>query len=460
MTCQNVSIPPDSGQTVGKGCNGSPRPTYQFPFLRFDEDWSFLRCAQRTDYWDRIKYIPLGHEGTYLSFGGDVRQVYESYDEQYWGDGPQGQGGWLVHHYLAHGDLHLTKSSRLFAELQAAFEDGRQGGPRPYDEDKLNLHQAFLDLGSLESPRHLTLRLGRQELYYGSGRLVDARFSLNTRISFDGAKVIAQAGNTHIEAFVTRPTLKKPGIFHDVPDSKKAFWGIYSATATRLDRSVEFYYFGYLAAQQPFSVGTAYFQSHTVGGRWAGKKDSFDFDEEANVQLGKFGRGDIRAWSVAFNNGHSLETTKGRPRISLRSDVTSGDNDLDDRHLGTFYPLYARGKYFGEADLNGPVNTIDLIPQLDIHFSRRLTTDLSYGAFWRESLQDGVYGFAGNLYKPGSSTRARFIGQQAEVDLNYVLAPHILLRAVYQHFFAGNFLKEVPPGHDVNYATAWFDYHF
>jgi hypothetical protein len=71
-----------------------------------------------------------------------------------------------------------------------------------------------------------------------------------------------------------------------------------------------------------------------------------------------------------------------------------------------------------------------------------------------------VYGFAGNLYKPGSSTRARFIGQQAEVDLNYVLAPHILLRAVYQHFFAGNFLKEVPPGHDVNYATAWFDYHF
>jgi Alginate export len=222
----------------------------------------------------------------------------------------------------------------------------------------------------------LTLRLGRQELYYGSGRLVDARFGLNTRISFDGAKVIAQAGNTHIEAFVTRPTLQKPGIFDDVPDSKKAFWGIYSATATRLDRSVEFYYFG---AQQTFSVGTAYFQSHTVGGRWADKKDGFDFDEEANVQLGKFGKGDIRAWSAAFNNGYSLETTKGRPRISLRSDVTSGDNDLDDRHLGTFYPLYARGKYFGEADLNGPVNTIDLIPQLDIHLSRRLTTDLRSG---------------------------------------------------------------------------------
>ena len=53
--------------------------------------------------------MPLGHEGAYLSFGGDVREVYESYDEQYWGDGPQDRGGWLVHHYLAHGDLHLRK---------------------------------------------------------------------------------------------------------------------------------------------------------------------------------------------------------------------------------------------------------------------------------------------------------------------------------------------------------------
>jgi hypothetical protein len=140
--------------------------------------------------------------------------------------------------------------------------------------------------------------------------------------------------------------------------------------------------------------------------------------------------------------------------------VTSGDSDPNDRHLGSFFPIYARGKYFGEADLNGPVNTIDIIPALDFHPRSDLLINLSYGAFWRESIQDGIYGFAGNLYKPGDKSRARMIGQQAEIDFNYFIMPHTLMRVVYQHFFPGQFLKETPPGQDVNYVTVWFDYHF
>lgn len=401
----------------------------------------------------------LGKRGSYLSLGGEVRGVYESYDEQYWGDGPQDRGGWLLQHYLVHGDLHFNPSFRLFGEFQAAFENGRAGGPRPYDEDKFDLHQAFIDFGHHASSDGVTLRVGRQEFYYGSGRLVDARFGLNTRISFDGAKLMVQAGPTKIDAFASRPTLQRPGVFDDTPDSKKAFWGVYSTT-TRPSSSLEFYYLGYLAAQQTFAVGTGYFQSHTLGGRWAGKHDSFDFDEEANVQLGRLGSGDIRAWSVAFNNGYTFRDTRVRPRLSLRSDVTSGDSDPSDRHLGTFYPLYARGKYYGEADLNGPVNTIDLLPQVDAQLSERISVSGSYGAFWRESLRDGIYGFAGNLYKPGDATQARFIGQQGEVDMNYAVKPHTLIRVVYQHFFAGEFLKRTPPGYGVNYVTVWADYHF
>jgi hypothetical protein len=52
------------------------------------------------------------------------------------------------------------------------------------------------------------------------------------------------------------------------------------------------------------------------------------------------------------------------------------------------------------------------------------------------------------------------IGQQAEIDFNYFIMPHTLMRVVYQHFFPGWFLKETPPGQDVNYVTVWFDYHF
>ncbi len=458
-TCHQSFAQSVSDTSSAATCGEHLRPEYRFPFLRYDEDWSFLKCTPRADFWDPIKYRRLDKRGSYLSLGGEVRGVYESYDEQYWGDGPQDRGGWLLEHYLVHGDLHFNPSFRVFGELQSAFENGRAGGPRPYDEDKFDLHQAFIDFGYRGSSDGVTLRIGRQELYYGSGRLVDARFGLNTRISFDGAKLMIQAGHTKIDAFVSRPTLQRSGVFDDTPDSKKAFWGIYSTT-TRPSDSLEFYYLGYLAAQQTFAVGTAYFQSHTLGGRWAGKRTSFDFDEEANVQLGRFGSGDIRAWSVALNNGYTFKDANTRPRLSLRSDVTSGDNNPSDQHLGTFYPLYARGKYYGEADLNGPVNTLDLISQVDSQFSERITVSGSYGAFWRESLSDGVYGFAGNLYKTGDATQARFIGQQGEVDFNYMIKPHTLLRAVYQHFFAGEFLKQTPPGHGVNYVTVWADYHF
>lgn len=447
-------------QSQTSDCPNASRPTYQFPFLRFDEDWSFLRCAPRADRWDRIKYIPLHLHDGYLSLGGDIREVYESYDQQYWGDGPQGAAGWLVHHYLLHADAHLDKSFRVFGELQAAFENGRNGGPRPYDENKLDLHQAFVDFTIPSTRRRLTLRLGRQELYYGSGRLVDARFGLNTRISVDGAKSIAQLGRTHLEVFASRPTLQKPGIFDDSPDSKKIFWGAYSTTKLNHSRVVDLYYLGFRAASQTFAVGTGPYQLHMIGARVAGSRHHFDFDQEANVQLGTFRDGDVRAWSIASLNGYAFGTTKGSPRISLRSDVTSGDSNPNDHHLGSFFPLYARGKYFGEADLNGPVNTIDLIPQLDLHPTKQFLVSGSYGVFWRQSTSDGVYGFAGNLYKTGDLSRARLIGQQAEVEFNFFVAPHTLLRTVYQHFFSGAYLKQTPLGRNVNYVTVWMDYHF
>lgn len=447
-------------EEVTQLCPIGSRPSSHFPFLRYDEDWSFLKCTPRRDRWDRIKYLPISEDNAYLSLGGNLREVYESYDHQYWGQGPQGEAGWLVHHYLLHGDLHLNSTFRVFGELQAAFENGRNGGPRPYDEDKLDIHQAFVDVNCCHSPEKVTFRVGRQELYYGSGRLVDARFGLNTRISFDGIKVIIPFERSRTEVFVTRPTLQRPGIFDDPPDSKKWFWGIYSTAAVKSSASLDLYYLGYKAASQTFAAGTGAFTSNTLGGRWSGKIGGYDFDEETNAQFGAFKDGDIRAWSTALLNGYTFRKQRWAPRLSLRSDVTSGDNDPTDRHLGSFFPLYARGKYFGEADLNGPVNTIDVIPALDLHPRSDFSIDLSYGSFWRESIHDGVYGFAGNLYKTGDQSRARPIGQQAEIDLNYLIMPHTMMRVVYQHFFPGRYLKGTPPGQDVNYVTVWFDYHF
>ena len=122
------------------------KPPYQR--LRYDEDYLYLRDpAKRTDFWDPIKYIPLNSEGDwYLSFGGEARERYEFYHNNRWNPASLDQDGYLLQRYLLSADLHLGPSVRVFGQLQSSLENWRNGGPRPIDEDQLDVHQLFFDV--------------------------------------------------------------------------------------------------------------------------------------------------------------------------------------------------------------------------------------------------------------------------------------------------------------------------
>ena len=76
----------------------------------------------------------------------------------------------------------------------------------------------------------LTLRVGRQELAYGSSRLISVRESPNVRQSFDGVKGIFDMGTTRIDAFAVKPVETNPGVFDDGSEPHDKFWGLYSVT--------------------------------------------------------------------------------------------------------------------------------------------------------------------------------------------------------------------------------------
>ncbi len=103
-------------------------------------------------------------------------------------------------------DLHLGDTFRLFTEFQSGLEYGHKGGPRPsIDENVANLHQAYLDINFPSfAEGSFTLRLGRQELAYGIGRLIDMREGPNVRQSFDGIKGILHVEKWEIDEFATR----------------------------------------------------------------------------------------------------------------------------------------------------------------------------------------------------------------------------------------------------------------
>jgi hypothetical protein len=441
----------------------SAPPEYQT--VRYEEDYSYLRDRSlATEPLDRIKYIPLDREGhSFLTLGGEVRERYEYFHNAFWGQGPQDRDGYLLQRYMLHANVRVVDWFRFFTEFKSGLVEDRNGGARPTDRDDFDLHQLFLDVfahrGTNES---FTLRLGRQELAYGSSRLVSVREGPTVRQSFDGAKLIAKLGAWRVDAFATRAVETKVGVFDDGPDPGRKLWGIYAVTPVSFlpGANVDLYYLGLERDEAEFDQGTACEIRHTVGNRLWGKRAGVDYNFEFAYQFGTFGPGDISAWTVASDTGYTLEEALFKPRFALKGDITSGDRDPDNADLQTFNPLFPRGSYFSETALIGPANHIDLHPSTELHITDSLRAVLDWDFFWRESTRDGIYGNAVNLIRSGLTSNARYVGNQVQFLTEWQANRHLVVTAAYAHFFAGEFLKESGPGEDVDYASVWATFRF
>ena len=52
------------------------------------------------------------------------------------------------------------------------------------------------------------------------------------------------------------------------------------------------------------------------------------------------------------------------------------------------------------------------------------------------------------------------MGSSPSLTVAWTPTRHITILTSYVHFFAGPFLKETPPGKDMDYVTVWMDYKF
>lgn len=436
-----------------------------YSLMREDEDWSFLKVASRhQDFWDPIKYVRLGPDGWFLSIGGEAREAFEQVGNDNWGK-QNYTNTFFLERYMLHTDWRLGKYVRAFVQFKSGLESFRTEGPRPIDKKKLDFEAAFIEIGSATGDKWLVLQAGRQELNYGSGRLVSVREGPNVRQSFDGAKLKAKVGGWRVDLFATRPDLDKPGFFDNVPDHKTAFWGVYATRPLRRRVSIDSYYLGLDRKAATFNRGTASENRETLGLRlWrlpSIKEHDWDFDYEGARQFGNFGARGIRAWTIASDTGYSLPSAPLRPRISVKADISSGDNP---RHgsLGTFNPLFPIGNYFGVlADTGpGPVNFIDVHPRLQTWLPHGVSISTDVVVQWRESLHDGVYAVPGFLLVAAGDSRARFVGYRPGIEARWQIDRHAYLQADYGIFFAGDFLKQAAPGRSINYTELWAGYKF
>lgn len=426
----------------------------EFSPLRYDDPVVKNKGLLSESRYKSIKYTSLGNkESTYASFGGEVRYQVQYFNNEDWGETPKENYTATYSRFLLHSDLKLSKSFRLFGQLNSTSTAGRITPNRSIDQNTVDLHQAFVDITLLERKNsNISFRGGRQEMRYGSQRLVTVREGPNNRLSFDALKLSRKSKKMTLDLFYAHPVKQQLGVFDDSFQSDEKIWSSYAVIDSVIKNShLDLYYIGFYNRNKSYSIGSAKELRHSLGFRWW-KNDQLTYDIEAVLQFGEFGNQNIWAYTLSLNLNYQLENLKGKPTVGIKTEIISGDRDGDDQELNTFNPLFPRGAYFGLAALIGPANLIDLHPSISFELNKKLNLNFDYDLFWRYTLKDGIYGPNTALIFEEEGDE-RFIGGQVGVNLEYEMNGFFSFSPEFTWFNTGDYLKEVSPGKDIFFSA-------
>lgn len=410
--------------------------------LRFDEDYSYLADpSKRSDAWDPIKYIPVDGTGlVYLSLGGELRERYEHLKGYTYNPGTDDI---LLHRLMLSADVHAGSSFRAFVQLSNLMQAGRDGGSIATDENQFDIQQAFADVSTaLDEGARATLRGGRQEMIYGSGRLVAVREGPNARRSFEGGRAMYRSAGFDLDGFLVQPVLISPFAFDDKRDKGTTFWGLYGVARYAPAQGLDVYYLGIDADRAAYAAGRGSELRHTIGTRIWGAESGFDYNIETLYQFGEFRDLTISAWGASMDTGWTLASLPLSPRLGLKANIESGDRNRNDGKLGTFNPLFPNHAYFSEAAVGAPMNDIDIQPNITFRLAEGVTLRTAYDVFWRHSIEDAVY-TATLQPMPGIAGRGgRYVGNLVTTHLQWQVDRHVELNFDYTHFTPSGTLRD------------------
>ncbi len=444
-------------------CTAAVTSCPDIPLIRYEADSAAEHAAQ-CDSSNPLAYVLLDKSNdVYVSFGGEVRQRYEHTNNPALGADPDDPHGVWLQRLAAHADLHWGQNLRAFLELHSALENGRAAGPSPVDENKLELQNAFIE-GRLPVVRgdDLHVRVGRQELQLGSARLISVRDGPNVRRTFDGVRILAQAGQWTFNALAVRPRRDKQGTFDDLTNDSQALWGVYATRSPdpKEVHGLDAYYLVYENDEARFDQGRAAERRHTLGMRFFGSNGDWDWNVEPMVQFGEFGAGDLRAWTLASETGYTWSQLRWRPRLMFSANIASGDRDRLDPDLETFNPLYPRGNYFSEDAILGPQNFYNAHLFLTLHPTSTWTLSADYNSFWRQSADDGSYGPNGSIVRSGAGSNERFVATALSIASEWSINRNLSFTAIYTHFSPREFLEQTGPAAAVDFLELTARFRF
>jgi Alginate export len=469
--CVGYGVLPAWAQTE-KATEEINRPALQIgSALRFNEDWSTLKgvdLSRTDDFWDHVKFIPLTQDqSVWLSFGGQARARVEYFNQFQWGASqPEQSDAYLLSRLRLSADLHVTPYFRMYVEGKSALVPVNrklQGDNSTAFYDQNSLFNGFADIMiPFGEQANVTLRGGRQELLFGSQRLVGPGDYTEVPHTFDGVQTIGRIAGWTVTPFWTQAVIVgKYNINTSTTDH--LLWGIYgTAPPHLLPMNLDLYYLGADNTPAAFNGTSGQENRHTLGLRTWGKigQTNWDFELEGAGQFGTVGSGNISAGMFTAVLGYTLPVKDLSPRAYLEFDYASGDPKRGG-NVGTFNQLFPNGHaYLGYIDYIGRQNIISSNGGISVTPLRDLTLTLQQYFFWRASIADSIYNKSSAILRAANGTTARYVGAETDLFANYNFTRHLQGYTGYSYFFPGGFIHKTGPHKASNFYYAQLQYTF
>jgi hypothetical protein len=453
-------------------------PKFPYPplspdaFSFYDADYRYLDDPNNTqhDWSDCYKRMHLG-ECWLLSLGGEERVRY-MHEEGGYARITGKDNDYTLLRSRVYSDLWYRDIFRLYAEFYDAQDFGHDLAPLPIDINRADFLNLFGELKLFEyddTPAYV--RVGRQEMYFGSQRLISPLDWANTRRTFQGVRGYWHSEKLDVDAFWVQPVIVSPNHF-DSPDHEQNFMGFWTTYRPKKGHEVDLYYLyldnsRFVAMPNPFGFNrvTGGLNCSTLGARCAGNYEQrLLWDFEGMYQFGDFANQQDSAEAYTAALGYCFADLQTRPQFWINWDFASGTDNPARTHIHeTFNQLFPFGHYyFGTLDVVGRQNIEDLSLQGGFFPTKWITTWLQYHMFRLDSATDALYSASGAVIKFDRTGRAGTdVGDELDFLVNFHLSQHSDIWMGWSKLYAGAFLRSAPPGPThISPELFWAQYSF
>ncbi|MEM9286493.1 MAG: alginate export family protein [Pseudomonadota bacterium] len=408
-------------------------------FLPQDEDWR-IRGADVPPLKSR-RLTPNGSITT--SVGLDARLHFEHFQNEAFGNIPDRDVSIFL---LATPWASATFNDRvrIYSALKHASVQGRNGPKPGAISDSLDLHQGFLEVAAGDalgqSRNDLLIRVGRQELHYGAGRVLAIRAGRFIRDDYDGMMVRYRRGSWVTDAFGFVGVEDGDGSFDNHTDDSVSFSGVYSSGGIR-GINLDLYGLSWRRDDVPTSAGPSEIIRHYTGARAYGQAfEHWSWDIEGTVQSGSVDATDeeIRGFQVGGRLTRSLLNVPGSPRPTIEFLHSTGDDDPTDGQVTSFLVPAASGLVYEDVTQPlGPGNLTWAKVSVPFQIGGRLRVTPYVHAFWRAERADALYTLFNTELLPGNTGDGNFVGVDSGFTARFSLTESLVLIAYGGHFDAG-----------------------